>query len=150
MASGGLEALDPKYVVGLGIAVAGIDGTVWALGVSGIVPIAWSLGFVGIITFLGVLILAYLVKGAFEKNEAQLAITASVLAVYFGLAPALVFPGANPIDADLAGSVIGHFTTVVEVVVAFYAGSTLVRYGVETWRAIRLNETGRHKPDNRA
>ena len=111
---------------------------IWALGAVGALPIAWSLGSVGIVTFLGVLLLAFQVKKVFDKNEVQLAITASVLAVYFALAPVLIFVGISPIDPDLANTIIGHFTTVVEVVVAFYMGSTTIGYSMKAWAITKV------------
>lgn len=125
--------------------MAAFDIVVWWVGIAGWLPIALCLGAIGIVTFLGVLILTQrwleskrktreaTVEEGFDKNTIQLAITASVLAMYFALAPLLIFGGASLADPTLSNTIIGHFTTVVEVVVAFYMGTATLGYTAKMW-----------------
>lgn len=132
-----------KEIVGVGLAIVAVDIVLWWLGVVTTVPIAWALSGVGIITFLGVLFLGFYAKGAFEKDDVQLAITGSVLAVYFALAPILIFVGVGVASKDLANTFIGNLTAVVEVVIGFYAGGNAVKHAMRAWTATKLTEKER-------
>ena len=134
-------SLPIKSVVGVTV----VDVAIWGFGVIGWLPMAWSLATVGIVTFLGVLLLAQSFmeaktalagstpKEGFDKNVVQLAITASVLAVYFALAPILIFQGIAPSDLTMANAVIGQLSTVLEVVVGFYMGTAAIGYSAKVW-----------------
>ncbi|HYM39125.1 MAG TPA: hypothetical protein VEY12_03120 [Thermoplasmata archaeon] len=130
-------------VVGVGIVI--IDILIWWFGVGGSISLAWSLGSMGIITLLGMLLLGYVAKGAFERDGIQLAILASVLAVYFGMAPVLVFVGVGTASKDLATTFIGNLTSVVEVVIGFYAGTAVADHAVRTWGRVRAPDPDRAK-----
>ena len=127
------------------VVVAGVDVAVWGLGVIGWLPLAWSLATVGIVTFLGILLFAQALteakttragstpKEGFDKSVVQLAITAAVLAVYFALAPVLIFQGVTPSDPTMANVVIGQMSTILEVVVGFYMGTAVIGYSAKVW-----------------
>ncbi len=89
---------------------------------------AWSVGSVGVITFLGV----YMLEGFIGKlqgtsrAEVRTSIAISFMTVYFVVFGLVLFRAGGLTDTDVAKSLVGNFTYLVGVVVAFYFGSTVV------------------------
>ncbi len=132
-----------KWTLGVGGVILAVDVLFWWLSIWGAVSLLWMLGTLGILTFLGVLLLGYSTKETFDKDVVQVAIAASVLTVYFALASILMFSGITPVDPGTANTIIGQFSTVVEVVVAFYMGSTTLGYAAKIWGVSKLKEDQR-------
>lgn len=118
---GAKAALMALFIIVLDIAAI-------ALGVTGTVSVALSVGAVGVITFIGVLILAnYLSRDPeLAKKEMRKAIAASFTLVYLVLLGLVVFTETPGADAELASTVVGHFTWVVGIIIIFYFGSRTI------------------------
>ena len=88
---------------------------------------------IGIITFFGVLTLSNVLSrsSALEKGEVRKALAVSIIFVYFSLL-GITFSGRLA-DTEVGTTVIGHFTTLVGVIIAFYFGSR----AVESWAKLR-------------
>ena len=98
-------------------------GTIWSA-----VPIAFSTGCVGVITFIGVLMLSNYLSHDPElaKKEVRKAITASFTLVYLVLLALVVFTKVPDANAELAKTIVGHFTWIVGIIIIFYFGSRTV------------------------
>ena len=118
-----------RKAIQMAIVIGVLDILALSLGTFELFHIAWSVGSMGVITFLGILMLVnYLsVSRAFDQGEMRKAITGSFVAVYFALVSLLTFRGFCPSDTELAGTIIGHFTYLVGIVIVFYFGSSGVR-----------------------
>lgn len=92
------------------------------------IPVALSLACVGVITFIGVLLLSnYLSRDpSLAKKEMRKAIAASFTLVYLSLLAVTVFGGLSASETELAKTIVGHFTWVIGIIVAFYFGSRAV------------------------
>ena len=139
----GASLKKPEGAVFIGVIAAFVVLLLLTLGVKGWVPIEWAVATIGIVTFLGMLVYAYHLTGALDKGQMRLALATSVVVVYFSLVPLLTFGGTSPQDPELAKSVIGHFTTLVGVVIAFYFGSATVKYAAKLWALNKLPEADR-------
>ena len=97
-------------------------------------PVALSLGCVGVITFVGMLTLSnYLSHDpALSKGEMRKAIAASLILVYLNFLAFVVFGKVTASEAELAKTIVGHFTTVVGIVIVFYFGSRSVEEYLKT------------------
>jgi len=114
----------------MAIVIGVLDILVLFLGTFELFHIAWSVGSIGVITFLGILMLVnYLSEStAFDKGEMRKAIAGSFIAVYFALVSLLTFTDFSPSDnTELAKTIIGHFTTLIEIIIVFYFVSSGVR-----------------------
>jgi len=114
----------------MAIVIGALDILVLFLGTFELFHIAWSVASIGVITFLGILMLVnYLSESrAFDKGEMRKAITGSFVAVYFALVSLLTFTDFSPSDnTELAKTIIGHFTTLIEIIIVFYFASSGVR-----------------------
>lgn len=118
-----------KKAVIMAIAIAFIDAAALLFGTLYPSLMAWSVGSVGIITFFGILMLVnYLSSSpALDKGEMRKAIAGSFIAVYFVLVSLLTFTGFGHSNPDLTGTIIGHFTSLVKIIIIFYFGSSMVR-----------------------
>ena len=127
----------------MAIIIGAFDIIVLSLGTFHIFPIMWSVGSVGVITFLGIMMLAnYLsVSPNLDKGEIRKAIAASCFAVYFVLLALLSFTGFSPSDAELAKTIVGHFTYIVGIVAVFYFGSRPVEAYIKLKEKAPENET---------
>ncbi len=118
-----------KKAVIMASAIAFIDAAALLFGA--LIPplIPWSVGSVGIVTFFGILMLVnYLSSSpALDKGEMRKAIAGSFIAVYFVLVSLLTFTGFGHSNPELAGTIIGHFTSLVKIIIIFYFGSSMVR-----------------------
>ena len=86
----------------------------------------FSVIIVGIIVFFSVLRIANYLSGTKPLNsgEVRQAITASIVVVYLGLLPILIFSGSVGITSNgITESAITNFTYLVIAVVLFYFGS---------------------------
>ena len=114
----------------MAIVIGVLDILVLFLGTFKPSHIGWSVGSIGVITFLGILMLVnYLSEStAFDKGEMRKAIAGSFIAVYFALVSLLTFTDFSPSDnTELAKTIIGHFTTLIEIIIVFYFVSSGVR-----------------------
>ena len=92
----------------------------------------WSIAGIGAITFFGTLMLANFLSKSHELNKGEMrkAIAASVIVVYFSLIAFLTCEDCKVVDPELSKTIIGHFTYIVGIVIAFYFG---VR-AIEAWK----------------
>ncbi len=118
-----------RKAVLMAIAITFLDAAILLFGIVDPSFVAWSVSSIGIITFFGILVLAnYLSNSpALDKGEMRKAIAGSFFAVYFVLVSLLTFTEFEHSDPDLARAAIGHFTSLVKVIVIFYFGSSTVR-----------------------
>lgn len=118
-----------KKAFQMAILIGVLDILALLLGTLKLVHIAWSVGSIGVITFLGILMLVNYLSGspALDEGEMRKAITGSFVAVYFALVSLLTFGGFYPSGTELAKTIIGHFTTLIKIIVIFYFGSSGVR-----------------------
>jgi hypothetical protein len=119
-----------KLLVGIGVfdvacAVAGAVVTHWVH--DSIAPAA-AFAAVALGTFVGLLLLGYLVGGAVTAAELRDAIAGSIVVVYLLLVIFLVFGIATPSPTPaLTTTVIQNFTVTTGVVIAFYFGTIAIR-----------------------
>lgn len=118
-----------RKAIRIAIVIGVLDILVLFLGTFKLFHIAWSVGSVGVITFLGILMLVnYLSESAaFDKGEMRKAIAASFIAVYFALVSLLTFTDFSPSGTELAETIIGHFRTLIIIIIVSYFGSSGVR-----------------------
>jgi uncharacterized protein YneF (UPF0154 family) len=110
------------FVVVLDIVALAL-GTIWS-----VVPVALSVGCVGVITFVGILTLSNYLSHDPElaKKEMRKAIAASFTLVYLVLLALVVFTKVPDANAELAKTIVGHFTWIVGIIIIFYFGSRSV------------------------
>lgn len=138
------KASEPSKLWG-GVGILSLGGFVvflLALGVQGVVPVAWAVASVGIVTFFGVLMISnYLSKlPALEKAEFRQGIAAAIVAVYLSIFALLTFVGISPEDPLLSESMIGHFSAIVQVVIAFYFGAEAANFAASAWATVKLTK----------
>ncbi len=125
-----------RRAFGIAAAVVGLDIAALALGICvEKVPVAFALAAVGVITFVGILVMANRLSGDAGINKAEMrkAIAASFSLVYLGLLAGAAFPRGNVADSSLAGTVVGHFTWAMGIIIVFYFGSRAVETYAE-WK----------------
>lgn len=135
-----------RRAFGIAAAVVGLDIAALALGICvEKVPAAFALAAVGVITFVGILVMANRLSGDAGINKAEMrkAIAASFSLVYLGLLAGVAFPRGNVTDSSLAGTVVGHFTWAMGIIIVFYFGSR----AVETYARWKYRQESDAPPD---
>lgn len=87
----------------------------------------WSIGAIGAITFFGTLMLTNLLSRTqfLNKGEMRKAIATSIIVVYFVLVAISTCKNCDT-NVVITDTMIGHFTYIVGIVIAFYFGSRAV------------------------
>jgi hypothetical protein len=107
--------------------------------------LALAVVLVGVVTFFGILLMQLNERGqrAFSERAMRLAITAALVVAYITLVGTTVFFGEGyGRMPQLADTVLGSFTTVVGLVMAFYFGTSAYVEGRE-----KKSESGGEKKD---
>ena len=122
----------PKAVV-IGVIIIISNIVILYIGTVDAVSLLWSIGSIGTITFFGTLILANTLSRTrnLDKGEVQIALTSSVVLVYFVIVALVVCIDCHIGDSIEIDSILNSFTTIVGVLIAFYFGSR----AIEVWKA---------------
>lgn len=107
-----------------------VNTLVLAAGQSELVSFALSVAVVGIVTFLALMLFAYVCHGCLKIGDTRRALAASIIVVYIILVAMVVFTdlGDSP---ERTKWIYDNFTVIVITVVAFYFGGTAVERVVE-------------------
>jgi len=105
----------------------------------------WSVAGIGTITFFGTLMLANRLSRTryLDKGEMRKALTASIIVIYFALISLLTCEDCKFADSELSETIIGHFTYIVGIVIAFYFGSR----AIEAWKKTTTTEVTHEQLD---
>ena len=129
-----------KKAIIIAVVITISDLVILSIGISNIINPLASSAAIGIITFFGMLILTNILSRTknLDKGEIRKSLAAAIITVYFSL---LAFHG----EKLASDTIVGHFTYIVGIVVAFYFGSR----AIESARRIHIgnNESNLDEAD---